>query len=82
MFRHIEVNDSPAIMRQDDENEQYFECGCWHDKEVDSDEVFQVQIEKRPPSNRRQSFPMWFVIFHGRFRDFDSELVKLRDNPR
>jgi len=42
MFRHIEVNDFAAIMRQDDENEQYFECGRWHDKEVDSDEVFQV----------------------------------------
>ncbi len=42
MFRHIEVNDSAAIVRQDDENEQYFECGRWHDKEVDSDEVFQV----------------------------------------
>ena len=81
MFRNIEVNDSPAIMRQDNENEQYFECGRWHDKEVDSDEVFPVQIEKRPPSNRRQFFPMWFVFFHGRFRDFNPELVKFGDNP-
>ncbi len=43
MFRHVEVNDSAAIVRQDDENQQYFECNRWYDKEVDSDEVFQVQ---------------------------------------
>ncbi len=71
MFRHVEVDDSPAIVRQDDENEQYFECGCRHDEEVDSDKVFQVQIEKRSPSSRGQSFPMRFVSFHGRFRDFN-----------
>jgi len=52
MFRYIEVDDSPAIMGQDDENELYFECFRWHDKEVDSYEVFQVQIEKCPPSSR------------------------------
>jgi len=69
MFGHVEVDDSPAIVRQDDENEQYFECGCRHDKEVDCDKVFQVQIEKCPPGSRGQSFPMRFVSFHGRFRD-------------
>jgi len=45
MFRHVEVDDSPAIMRQYDENEQYFERRRWHDKEVDRDKVFQVQVE-------------------------------------
>ncbi len=65
MFRHVEVDDSPAIVRQDDENEQYFECRRWHDKEVDCDKVFQVQIEKRPPSSRGQPFLTRFVSFHG-----------------
>jgi len=51
MFRHVEVDDFAAIVRQDDENEQYFECRRWHDKEVDSGNVFQVQIEKRSPSS-------------------------------
>ena len=36
MFRHVEVDDSATIVRQHDENEQYFECHRWHDKEVDS----------------------------------------------
>ncbi len=79
MFRHVEVDDSPAIMRQYDENEQYFECRRWHDKEVDGDKFFQVQIEKRSPSSRGQSFPVRFVFFHGRFRDFDPQLVKFGD---
>ncbi len=71
MFRHVEVDDSPAIMRQYDENEQYFECRRWHDEEVDGDKFFQVQIEKRSPSSGGQSFPVRFVFFHGRFRDLN-----------
>jgi hypothetical protein len=69
MFRHVEVDNSPAIVCQDNENEQYFKCRRWHDKEVDSDKVFQVQIEKRSPSSRGQSVSMRFVSFHSRFRD-------------
>ncbi len=65
MFRHVEVDDSPAIVRQDDENEQHFEFRRWHDKEVDSDHIFQVQIEKCSPSGRGQSFSLRFVSFYG-----------------
>ena len=79
MFRHVKVDDSPAIMRQDDENEQYFECRRWHDKRLDSDEVFQVQIEKCPPSSRGKFFAARFVFFHGRFRDFNPQLMKFGD---
>ena len=82
MFRHVKVNDSPAIRRQDDENEQYFECRRWHDKEVDSDEVFQMQIEKRSPGSRGQSFPVRFILFHGRFHDFHPWFVKFGDCAR
>ncbi len=71
VLRHVEVDDFPAIVRQDDENEQHFERRCWHDKEVDSDYFFQMQIEKRPPGSRGRSFPVRFVFFHGRFRDFN-----------
>ena len=76
MFRHVEVHDFPTLVRQDDENEQNFECRCWHDKEVDCDKVFQVQTEKRSPSSRGQPFAMRFVSFHSRFRDFNPQLVK------
>jgi len=69
MFCHVEVDDSPAIVRQDDKNEQYSECGRRHDKEVDCDKVFQVQIEKCSPSSGGQSSPLRFVSFHGRFRN-------------
>ncbi len=82
MFRHIEVNNSPLVMRQHEENEQHFECRRGDDKEVDSDEILQVLVEKCPPSCRGQYLPTRFVLLHGRFRDFDSELVKPRDNPR
>ena len=50
MFRHIEVDNSASVMCQHEEHEQHLECRRWHDEEVDSDKLFQVLIEKRPPS--------------------------------
>ena len=73
------MDDFPAIVRQYDEYEQYFECRRRHDKEVDSDKVFQLQIEKRSPSSRGQSLPLRFESFHGRFRDLNPQLVKFGD---
>ena len=71
VLRDVEVDNFPAIVRQNDEYEQHFERRRWHDKEVDSDYFFQMQIEKRPPSRRGRSFPVRFGFFHGRFRDFN-----------
>ncbi len=76
MFRDVEVDNSPSVMRQHDEHEQHFECRRGHDKEVDSDELVQVLIEKCPPSRGGRSAATEFVLLHGRFRDIDPQLMK------
>ena len=65
MFRHIEVDNSPSVMCQYEEHEQYLECRRWHDEEVDSDKLFQVLIEKRPPSGGGQPPFSGFVLLFG-----------------
>jgi len=39
-------------MGQHEENEKYFESRRGHDKEIDSDELFNMLVEKFPPSRR------------------------------
>jgi len=46
MFRHIEVDNSPSVMGQHEENGPHFECRRGHDKKVDRDKLFQVLVEK------------------------------------
>jgi len=45
-FGHVEVDDLPSMMEQDDEHVQDTEGRGWHDEEVDGDEVFHVVAEE------------------------------------
>jgi hypothetical protein len=49
MFRYVEVDNSPSLMRQYDEHKTHFEGHRSDDKEVDSSDIFRVLIEKCPP---------------------------------
>ena len=82
MFGHIEMDDFPPIMRQNDEDKQNLECRGRHNKEVDSDEASQVETEKCPPGRGGRSISDRFVLFDGRFRDFDAKHAKLCDYSR
>ena len=48
MFCYVEVDNSPSLMRQYDEHKKHFEGHRWHDKEVDSSDIFRMLIEKCP----------------------------------
>jgi hypothetical protein len=49
---HVKVNYAPAVMGQDDQNEQDAERGSWNGEEVSRDQLFQVVVQKRPPGLR------------------------------
>ena len=42
MFRHVELDNAPPVMRQHEEHEKHVEGHRWHDKEIDSDEFFRM----------------------------------------
>ena len=49
MFSHVEMNNHPAVMSQDNECKQYPESGCRNRKEVDCHDVLQVIVEESSP---------------------------------
>ncbi len=52
MFRYVEVDNAPSLMRQYDEHKKHFEGHRWHDKEVDSSDIFRMLYEECPPCGR------------------------------
>ncbi len=52
MLGYVEVDNSASVVRQHEENEEHFECRSRHDKEIDRDKLFEVQIGKRPLRGR------------------------------
>jgi hypothetical protein len=49
MRGHVEVKDAPAIVSQDDEDEEDAEGGGRHDEEVDGDDLLDVVLKEGPP---------------------------------
>ncbi len=67
MLSHVEMNQLPPIVAKNDEREKDPKCCCWHRKEVNTDDVAEVIIQKRSPGLRwRLSMPN-HVLVHGRF---------------
>ena len=64
MFRDIEVDNSPSIMREHDEYEQHLQRQGRHEKEVVRDEIVDMQVEKRPLGRRRRLISSGPVLFH------------------
>ena len=48
MLGHIEVDDFPSRVRQDDQHEENLEADRRHGKEVEGDELRQVVLEEGP----------------------------------
>jgi hypothetical protein len=82
MFRHVEVDDSPSIMGENDKDEQHATGNSWDNKEVDRYQISEVVVEKRPPSGRRRPVSTRAVFFHGRLGDLDSKLSELGNDSR
>ena len=55
---HVKVDDSTALMGEDDEDEQDTEAGGGHDEEVDRDQVGDMVGEERAPGLRGLGAPL------------------------
>ncbi len=64
VFRGVEVDNSPSIMGQDDEHEEHPKCRGRYEKEIDSNEILDMLIEKGPPAGRRRFVSTGSVLLH------------------
>src|SRR5215467_7539081 len=74
MIRHVEVQHTAAIMRQDDENKQYPEGRSRHSEENHRGRWLHVLCQKGPPDLRRRTPASTQILAHRRRGDLDSEL--------
>jgi hypothetical protein len=49
MLGHVEVEDAPAMVGEDDENEEHAQVRDGHREEIDGDEVPDMVGQKRSP---------------------------------
>ena len=82
MIRHIEVQHTAAIMRQDDENKQYPEGRRRHSEKIHRGHLLPVICQESPPGLRRRLPPLAQILAHGRWGDLDSQLEQFTVNAR
>jgi len=78
----VEVDDSPSIVSEIDEDEQHPTSLGRDDKEVDRYQIPEVLVEKRPPGGRRPPISLRSVFLNSGFRNLNSKLRELRNYSR
>jgi hypothetical protein len=73
----VEVDDAPAVVGEDDEDEEDAEASGGHGEEVDGDQVAEVVGEERPPGLRGLGAPLRQEPGDGALGDVDAELQEL-----
>src|SRR5919106_2897759 len=79
---HVEVDDAPAVVGEDDEDEEDAETSGRHGEEVDRDQVGDVVGEERPPGLRGLGLTLRHEPGDGPLGDLDAELQKLSVDAR
>src|SRR5262249_60902189 len=74
MIRHIEVQHTAAVMRQDDENKQHPERRSRHSEEIHRGHLLHVICQEGPPGLRRRTPASAQILTHRRRGDLDSQL--------
>jgi hypothetical protein len=82
MLRDVEVDDAPAVVGEDDEDEEDAEANGGHGEEVDRDEAADVIGEERPPGLRGLGTTLRHEAGDGALGDGDAELEKLAVDAR
>src|SRR5215471_10855486 len=76
VFRHIEMQNTATVMRQDDEDIKHTELDGRNRKEVDRDHLADVISKKRHPGLRRPSCLLGHQARHGPFGNLESQLFQ------
>jgi hypothetical protein len=78
----VEVDDAPAVVGEDDENEEDAEAGGGHRKEVNRDDVSDVVRAERPPGLRGLGTTLGQEAGDGALGNVDAELGELAVDAR
>lgn len=74
MRGHVEVNDTPTMVSEDDQDEEDAEASGGNGKEIDRDQVANVVHEERPPRLGGRGAPLREQPGDGAFCHIDAEL--------
>ena len=73
MSRHVEVQNAPPFMGQDQEYVQHLEANCGHSEKIYGDQLADVVVQKGAPGLGRW-FPMTeHVLANTGFADIDAQ---------
>jgi hypothetical protein len=78
----VEVDDPPAVVGEDDEDEEDAEASGRDGEEVDRDQVADVVSEERPPGLRGAGAALGHEAGYGALADVDTELQELAVDAR
>jgi hypothetical protein len=82
MRGHVEVNDPPAMVSEDDKDEEDAEASGLHGEEIDRDQVADMVREERPPGLRGLGPTLGHEAGDGALGDVDAELEELAVDGR
>jgi hypothetical protein len=77
MLGDIEVDDTPTVMGEHDEDEEDTQAGGGYCEEIDRDQVSDVVVEERPPGLGGLGTTLRHEAGHGALGDIDAELQEL-----
>jgi hypothetical protein len=78
----VEVDDSPTVVGEDDEDEEDAQARGGHGEEVNRDQVADVVSKERPPGLRGAEAALRHEAGHGALGDGDAEFQKLAVDAR
>ena len=82
MIRDIHMHNAPALVRQEDEDEQHSAGKRWDREEIYGRRRGEVIGEERAPRLRRRTGKLLQQTGHRAFGDVDTECAQLAMNPR
>jgi len=82
MLRHVEMHNTPAMMRQHHEDEQHPKADRGHGEEVDRDQILDVVIQESPPSLSRGLPALGHQAGYRALGNLDSQFEQFALNAR
>jgi hypothetical protein len=82
MVRYVEMNDTPAIMRQNEQDKEDSEGGRGNNEKVDGNQVFDMIVQERAPFLGRRVSLLRHQPGDGPFRDLDSKFQQFPVDSR
>jgi hypothetical protein len=76
-FGHVEVEDTPAIVGEDDQDEEHTQARGGHGEEIDGDQALDMIVQERAPGLRGRCAALRHQPGNGALGHLEAELEKL-----